>query len=236
MVPVMSIGYDKLKVNHGLLLGLTFEEMTGLLTHDRAKPTHPHTLHGAPAWASLANGLPYLDFDNTHPDWLDCAAIDTADLDFTTGDFSIAIWLAPDNVSVNNYTFMTRGDIFNTGWMLASVGRAFYLDTYQAGTGQVTQSTSVLTADWQLMGVSRSGANVRLYLNRKDVTLFPAGTHIDPATANSELHIGIRDNESTRPFDGRIAGGHCGPRIWGRALSAQEWLQIFETERCLIGV
>jgi len=232
----MTIGYDKLPINHGILLDLTFEEMIRLLAHDRAKPHHIHTLHGTPTWSSLANGLPYLNFNSMHPDWLDCPAADTVDLDFTSGDFSIALWLYTPMPPGVPGMIMGRGEVVADGWYMIQTDGVLMFATSQAGAVQTTDSVIFLDAlEWRLVGVSRSGASARIFGNGEDITLTPA-THIDPRTSNRELHIGISDNEIGAPLHGKIAGGPCGPRIWGRKLEALEMRQIFEQERHWFGV
>jgi len=231
-------GFDKLAINNQLLLGLTFEEMTGVLAHDRAKPRHPLTLHGVPTWNSLGNGLPYLDFVPGNPDWLDCSAADTADLNFMAGDFSMAAWVYVDNWVAANRMVFCRGNGAPAGWYLyiADPGEiAFY--TRQAGPGtQTSRSEDILVlSTWALIGVSRHLTSVRTYINGQDRTE-NAGNHVDPDTAALELHIGIANDEAANPFDGRMAGGPCGPRIWGRCLSADDWACIFHMERGWLGV
>jgi len=231
----MTIGYDKLPINHEILLDLTLEEMTGLLAHDRAKPHHIHTLHGTPAWASLANGLPYLDFNPAHPDFLDCPAADTADLNFIGGAFSGAVWIAPDSLA-GGKALLARGALGTGGWMFYQLGASLAFFTIQAGDFQMTESLTVLyVGTWALCGFTRLNTGVKLFHNGTDVTSVPA-THTNPDTVNMELHIGIRNDEVTSPFEGKMAGGPCGPRLWGRKLEAVEMRQIFEQERHWFGV
>lgn len=234
----MTIIYDKLPYRRGLVLDLPFDEQTGLVAHDRSKAHHVLTLHGTPTWGRLANGLPYLEFDRTHPDWLDCPAADTVDLDFTNGDFSIAIWVNPDIIAGDARRLICRGRTVADGWSFLLISDAeLRLATDQAGASQLsgTRVNEVTVGNWWLLGASRSGASVRLYKNGTDVTFYP-GTHINPATANRELHIGIQDNEINHPFDGKIAGGPCGPRIWNRRLSGWEHRLMFLLERRWLGV
>ena len=232
----MSIGCDNLAINQSLLLHLTFEEMTGLLAHDRAKPVHEHTLHGVPTWNSLANGLPYLDFDAGNPDWLDCPIADTGDLDFTAGDFSGAIWLNRD-IFLAAQTLLCRGAGGTGGWK-------FYLDassylqfvTYQAASSQTTGTlagTSLIQGYWYMISFSRSGTSIRIYRNGIDVT--NPQVHVNPVAVNMELHIGVDNNETDDPYDGKIAGGPCGPHIWGRSLSSYDHRYIWNTERHWLG-
>lgn len=234
------IGYDNIPLNKELLLHLTFEEMTGTITHDRAKPSHPTTLQGVPTWGSLANGLPYLDFNSATPDWLECPIIDTADLDFTSGDFSMVMWVNVD--AITDQILFARGlwgapaaPREGWDWYLLMNG-SIQIRTLAVAASRLSLSIEdvITTSKWILVGAGRQGVNAKLFCQGEDVTFY-AEDHIDPDTANRKLHIGIHDDEVTRPFDGKIAGGPCGPRIWGRYISSKEHKQIFELERHWLG-
>jgi len=227
-------GFDNHSINSQLLYALSLEEMTGAAgaqIYDRAKPHHTSFLRGATiAWGALASGLPYLDLTAT-PDFIDCPAADTADLDFMAGDFSIVLWasthLGGDRMLV------CRGLLDTDGWYLYSTP-AISFRTNQLGASQLTNGGTLLNT-LTLVGVTRILASVRIFVNGNDET-FTTGTHIAPATADRELHIGVADDEGANPLDGLIAGGPCGPRIWGRGLSPAEHLSIFNSERHWIGV
>ena len=108
------IGYDNLPSNAQLLLDLQFREWSGLLALDHSKAHHAMVLHGTPTWTQRANDLNYLDFDSAHPDFLDCSAVASADLDFTAGAFTLACWVAYGGVG-SRY-LMARGRIDTDGW------------------------------------------------------------------------------------------------------------------------
>ncbi len=86
------IHYDDAPINRGMLLDLPFREATGIITQDVAKPHHPVTLVNTPTWASLASGLSVLDLDGS-TEYLQSLNADTADLGFTTGDYSVSAWI-----------------------------------------------------------------------------------------------------------------------------------------------
>lgn len=232
----MPIGYDKLPINHELLLHLTFEEMTGLLAHDRAKPHHIHTLHGTPDWSSLANGLPYLDFNSANPDYLDCPAAATADLNFTTGDFSGAVWIAPDVTIGTQGQLLDRLDVGGGGWGFGTNQDLIQFMTQGAGMLQDSLSSSVLTIGaWSLCGFTRSGASGRLLHNGVDVTDV-AATHVDPGPTGADFHLGVYYDMGMALYLWRYNGKLALPRTWGRKLEALEWRQMFEQERHWFGV
>ena len=226
------IGYDKFALNHQLVLDLTMDEATGA-TGDyifgRERAHHPVLLHGATiAWTQLASGLYVIDLTSATPDWLDCSGADTADLDFTTEAFSMVFWLymgAPMATSM----ILCRGLANTDGWMVlvTDTGR-IQVATCQAAATQTTSSTAVIdAATWYFIGITRDEANVLTYINGLDVTDAP-DTHIDITTSARELHIGIRDDETSDPLDGYL----WRPRIWDtRVLAQWEFKELFEIER-----
>lgn len=226
------IGYDNLNTNMEMLLDLRVSEGVGANTQDWAKPHHVCALVGAPTWANLDNDLPYLDFDAANPDYILSLQAATADLNFTTGDFSLAVWIRPD-LGGNRFLFQ-RGLTTNDGYgFLYDVNEALTFATNQAAAAQftVSRAAAVVVGTWTLAAVTRSGAVAEIYVNGiRNVAV--AGTHIDPLTAARNLYIGVNDGAGAGWYDGDL----WRPRIWGRELSAAEMLAIFEHERDLFGV
>jgi len=228
------IGYDNWRPNQGLLLDLQFREATGTVTTDFAKPYHAGaTLTGAPTWQLLSSDLSYLDFVPGNPDSIIISAVNSTDLDFTSGAFSGAMWVAPDAYG-NRYLYHKSSA--GNGWAFWISATTPYLcfTTEQAGpTYQTTTGGAglALTA-WQLVGFTRSGATGRVYLNGRDVTTTPA-THVDPVTAAAaNFTIGTTVGGGAGWYDGDM----WRPRVWGRQLAAWEMLAIYEAERDLFGV
>lgn len=222
------IGYDKDSLAHQLVLDITMEEMTGAVAYCRAQSDIVTTLHGTPAWLQFINGLQYMDFDPTNPDWLDAPQADTTDLDFTAEAFSLAVWARVDDLSANRMLFC-RGLLDTDGWHCAILmDGSFVLFTNQAGASQSSSSAAgaIVIATFYLIGFTRDGTSVRCYLNGREVT-DTEGTHINPLTSNRELHIGIYDNETGSPFD----GGLHRPRAWNRVLEPWEHMELYNRER-----
>ena len=225
------VGYDKLSLNFALLYHLTLEETLAAMptVGDRAKPHHTTTPNGGTiAYAALPSGLPYFDLTRATPDYLDCPAAATNDLDFITGDFSGAIWVYRDLDLQGDLICKSNG---TTGYIFTlntDVGE-IRITTYQAAANQSTNSAInvVPAATWTLLGFSRNGAVCRVFANGRDVT-DTAGTHIDPDSAAAlDLNIGVANDKASNAFDGRLTQ----PRLWGRELSAMEHLQLFNMER-----
>ena len=226
------IGYDNLNVNMEMLLDLHVVEGVGAPTQDWAKPNHVSTLTGAPTWANLANGLTYLDYDAANPDYILSLQAATVDLNFTAGDFSLAVWIRPD-LGGNRFLFQ-RGLTMADGYGFHyNTEEALTFATNQAAAAQFTvgRAAGIVVGTWSLAAVSRSGALASIY-NNGVLDVVTLGTHIDPLTSARNLYIGTNDGAGAGWFDGDL----WRPRIWGRALSADEMLAIFEYERDLFGV
>ncbi len=207
-------------------------EETGVLTNDNAKPHHQHTLTGTPSWASLANGTPYLSFNPAHPDYLQCPAAATADLNFTAGDFSLMVWM--NTVALLGYPLMNRGATITDGWsMNVSAEGKVSLLTRQGGTGQSTFTVNVILINqWYLIMATRSGASCHIYINGAEPAYSSVGVHVNPAAAVRNMYFGCFDAGGAPQYSGYMYR----PRIWGRQLSAAEAYQLFQLERDLFGV
>ena len=230
----MSKGFDNKDINKNLLLDLQMKEGVGTVTRDWAKPHHTDpTLTGAPSWVQggVSGKLNYLDFNSGNPDFIEIAALDSTDLDFTSEDFSVALWVYPDSIGGDIYV-LSRGDVLTDGWVvLISTGTRFLLRTNQAGDTKQARGIGLVIGDWNFIVLTRDGTTGIAYHNGINTTDFVQSL-TNPVTANRKLLFGVEDDESSNPFDGKIYR----PRIWERALSADEIKFIYESERGLFGV
>jgi hypothetical protein len=227
-------GFDNLSLNRELLLSLPFREGTGtILTQDEARPHHLVTMIHSPAWATLASGLQVLDLDGAN-DYLECQGADCADLDFTTGDFSLSCWCYWEGMTGGVADIlMGRYELSVSGWELyfddSDPLRTLNLRVHHAGdpAGDRTAGYSLgWTKDtWWLVGLSRSGAYPLMYRNGAAVAMtYSAGGIANPSTCAEDLVIGVRYTKNVNFYDGKM----WGPRIWGRSLSAAEWSELFQ--------
>jgi len=160
------------KYDHALmkdcLLDLQFREGSGLVTRDWAKPHHKDpTLTGAPSWATV-NGRNVLDFNSATPDFIQIAAADTGDLDFTSESFSIVFWFRKHTNT--NFNLIQRALVNTDGWRLYLIlGGYLKFATYSpAGVSSQTPLGGISNNIWYLATVTRDGSSVRLYLNGVD--------------------------------------------------------------------
>lgn len=187
---------------------------------------------GHPAWVRLPSGLWTLDFDPTAPDYIQIPA-DQTQLNFTSEDFSLVARVKVGSLTDARGLFY-RGLTTVDGWYIYihSDGRVL-VRTNQAAASQVSRSSdgSIVAGVWYTVGLSRAGTSVRIYINGVDDTDI-AGTHIDPLTCARTAKIGIHDDLTTYPFDGKIPF----LQIYNYALSAAQHAAIHQAERHWFGV
>jgi len=223
----MSRGLDKIPHYNQLVCFMPFYEGVGTALHDISREHLLGDMSVAPpTWAALATGLPILDFTPT--DYATIAAAYTV-LDFTAEDFSIAAWVNVDDLSVTRYIFI-RGLASTDGYGMYisnTAGLAFW--TWQAAAAQnsATATGIISLGSWYALGVSRNGASVRLYVNGIDLT-DAVGTHINPLTSVRSAKIGVYDNLTIYPFDGKMALLHVWENV---ALSPAAHQAVFDYEK-----
>ena len=233
------IGYDSHVLGREIMMDLTLEETNGLVCRDRAKPLRVVALNGVPAWDQVPSRYPTLDF-NGAADYLDCSAADTVDLNFTDGDYSIAVWV--------NYSDTTRSQIVIGRYGVDLDGWEVYLDAsaatkyltqrhHQAADRQGCFSVGWAESTWWLLGITRhkaAGTSYPIHY-RNGVALdmeYTVGGLLDPLTCNRDLVLGCRFTKDDNFYLGEMGR----PRIWGAALSAADHLMLFERERHFLGV
>lgn len=230
------IGFDNFMANHQLLLSLPFLEGTGTVTHDIAKPHHVLTLTGTPpTWHSLASGAPYIDFDGV-ADRLECLAAASADLNFTTEDFTLLVWLF-NNGPVLTDSVMCQGADDVDGWELfvgaIAAGGDITLRTNQvAGHTDLVATAGFTSGAWTLIGVTRSGTGGRFYSNGEPIPTVGALTDPISVAAGNVFYVGCQDVAGGNFWEGYMSP----PRIWDRQLSTYEMQSIFAMERHWFGV
>ena len=234
------IGYDNLAINHQILLDLPFREATGAITRDVAKPHHQDVdLINAPTWESLVSGLGVIDLNGTN-EYLQLLAAACADLNFTSGDYSLGGWFFFRSGGADDKTPMGRFLVSENGWELYHYTNEILTLRHHHAAGATTRtgahSEGWAYDKWWFMGVSRYGGVAQFY--RGDINGFAAppttisdGGLIDPETCVQNLYIG-RDTTGVNLHNGKL----WRPRVWGRALAEGEWRQILDYEKHWFGV
>ena len=246
------IGYDKLSIYHDIVLDLPFREGTGTITHDIAKPHHPLTLNdpggGLFTWGNLASGCPYLQFAAVGGGpadgvYLDCPAADTGDLDFTTGDYSLSVWLNWDSTGGWSEIIMGRYGVDLDGWEiyldisggLNTVSQRHHHVSLAPNTNSNCFSTGWTPGNSYLLGISRIGGDLYPVHYRNGLPLemtYEDSGMLAPDACNRDLVIGCRYTKDANWYRNMM----WRPRIWARALAAWEWLQLFNMEKHWFGL
>ena len=220
--------YDNLDINTNILLDLPFREGIGTITHDVAKPHHTVDLINTPTWTALDSGLMTLDFNGTS-EYLEASNASTADLGFTSGDFSIGGWFNwadgdESQIIIGRYELDVGGwEVYlydNPNWYLT-------LRLHHAGGVEVRTAcySSGWTQDtWHFMGISRTGSTAIMY--RNGVALTTTGVLEDAEATTKDLVVGCRFTKDDDYFKNKMRG----MRAWSRALSADDWLAICNIE------
>lgn len=185
-----------------LALDMAFGVGAGAVLGDKSR----YRSHGAittATWAAGAHGY-CLDFNPAGPDHVLIPAAHTQ-LNFTTEDFSIIARVRVDDLTANR-TIFTRGQSNANGYILMlNAGAGIEVRTYQLAASQTSRSANgtVALATWYTVGLSRTGASIRVYRNGIDITVV-AGVHIDPVTCPLQASIGYFWASGMWAFDGRI--------------------------------
>ncbi len=233
----MSRSFDRDSLDSQLLLSLPMREGAGTLgTADVAKPHHPVLMTHAPAWTQLSpSGAYCLAFDGAN-DYMSCLGASSADLDFTSGDFSIACWayltVGSSDILVGRYlTDVSGWEVYFT----EGPPTYFNLRCHHGGVPARTSANCQgwVASTWTLFGISRSGAYPLFYFNGiQQAMSYDAGGIQNPVTDAHDLVIGINNGKNANHLNGRIQG----LRIWGRCLTPLEQRSIWLRERHLFGV
>ena len=225
-----TTGFDKKRHNQDLLLFLPFREGAGVITQDWAKPYHKMTFGGTPTWTNLDNDMTVLDFGNL--DEIACTGADSADLDFTSEDFSLAAWAKHDDISGAHVIF-NRGQLNACGWEWYTASGNLALRTNQAASREGASGIGcVTTGTWQFFVATRSGLVAQMYKDAETVAmLHTANGLIDPVACGVQT-FRVANNPNSNYFDGMLAW----VRVWKRKLSLPEIRSMLEAERGLFGV
>jgi len=169
---------------------------------------------GHPAW--VKEGVLWaLDFDSGTPDYVE---ITCPQLNFTSEDFSGIARIYLDDLPDISSLFM-RGSINVDGWHWAIYTdgsiKAF-LNQLGDYTALRSTASAVSTGAWYTIGFSRNGTSGKAFVNGIDKTGV-VDTLTNSVTSTRTAKIGIFDDKSSYPFDGKMAF----LRIFNYALSPE---------------
>lgn len=249
----MTLGYRKIELNYGQLLSLPFTEGMGTVPHDVIVPSHILTLNdpggGSFVWGKEAiSGCPTLEFVTVGGGpadgvYLDCPAADTVDMNFTTGDYSIGVWINWDSTGGWSEIIIGRYGVDLDGWEtyldisggLNTLSQRHHHASLAPNNNSNCYSIGWTPNEWHFLGISRTGGNLYPVHYRNGVALdmeYEASGMLDPDTCNRDLVIGCRYTKDANWYKNQM----WNIRVWNRALTEEEWLRIFEIERHWFGV
>ncbi len=229
----MTVLYDKISYNQRALLDLPFREGIGVITQDVAKPHHPVTLVGAPAWAALDSGKMALTLGGVGSgDYGQCLNADCVDLGFTSGDFSIGGWFKWEDTAEDSQILIARYELSVGGWevYLTEVGALRYLTLRLHHAGGASARTAGYSLGWAYstlahFGITRSGSTMYHYRNGEPITTV-SDVLIDPESTTQDLVVGVRYTKDANFLSGRL------PRLFvtGEALTAEDWRSMYKNQ------
>jgi hypothetical protein len=219
----MALTLDKIREFQGYDLLYPFTEGSVAILSDFSRFRSHATWPGGandPTWVAGSGVGRALDFDSATPQYLQ---VTSPQLNYTFQAFSMVVRANPNTLVAPGNVPLMRGLLNTDGWYMSFLETfCVQVVTNQAAAFQESRSGAVLTVNtWQTVGISRTGASIRVFHNGLDATL-TVGTHINPATSARTLKVGVWDDLASVPFNGQME--FIG--VWGRALSAQEHMAL----------
>lgn len=222
--------YDSLGINEDIELDLSMLEATGTLFYDESKNhsmATSHTTLGSPLWMQLSSGryglsinpaLPIADTEH----FLDIPAADCPNLNFTSTDYSLAIWFYYTDSGEDDQHIMNKYVVDMSGWEVylytSGASRILTVRHHHGGTRTGSYSLGWAYSEWHLFGYSRIGTTGYHYRDGLPITTI-SGVLQDPASSVADdFRIGCRFTEDSEWFKGRFHR----PRAWSRGLSVAE--------------
>lgn len=190
-----------------LVLYLPLHKLDGASIMSRDPYGHLCSVTGA-LWTP--NGREFDGID----DEIDCG--NNSILDFTSGDFSIDLWINQASSPLDNAYIINRGNYNLSGWYIWfwNAGNEMQFYTNQDTPG-VQSTTMDMTFDtWLHLALVRSGTVATWYQNTVDVTK-NHGIHIDPTSVSQALKIGAFPSDDFKGTIGEV-------RIYNRVLTPLE--------------
>lgn len=234
----VAIGHDKKSIYQDYLkLSLPFNEGTGLVFKDIAKPHHFSDGLNL-TWTTMASGLQVPVFNGANA-YTDILAADSVDLNITTEDYSIVGWIYYQT-SAQSQIIIGRYGVDLDGWeaYLYSVNNTLSLRHHHSSLAPDTRdgcySEGWNVNTWCLFGISRSGLYPTMYRNGQELDVtYETGGLKDPDTCNRDLVVGVRYTKDADRYHGYMKW----LRVWvGLALKPEDHRFIFHSERRWFGL
>ena len=225
--------YDSLGLNENIELDLSMLEATGALLHDESKNHSMATMHssiGTPLWLQTPSTRYGIDLNRIYPafdmqQFYDIPAADCPNLNFTSTDYSLAIWFYYTDTGFTDQNIMGKHVVDNNGWevYLTDIGTGLFLTVRHHHSLGATLRTGYYSlgwvrSAWHLFSCSRIGTTGYHYRDGQPITTV-SGVLIDPeSSVASDWRLGCQFNELDNWFKARFHR----PRVWSRGLSAAD--------------
>jgi len=226
----MTTHYDDLAIYESMLLDLPFREGVGTITKDVAKPHHPVTLVNTPTWTTSSSGLTVLALNGTN-EYLQCLNASSADLGFTTGDYSIGGWFYWQTGD-DSQIIAGRYQLNVGGWEIYTYDDAnayLTLRHHHAGGSALRSacySGGWVKDTWHFLGISRTGGGNAIFY-RNGMALITVGDLEDPEATTEDLVMGVRYSKDANWLKGML----WRLRGWNRVVTQVQWSQMYEREK-----
>ncbi|TXG34450.1 LamG-like jellyroll fold domain-containing protein, partial [Seonamhaeicola maritimus] len=172
---------------------------------------------------------PTIDFDgvNDYVTFRNNYELDTN----TTSEFSIEVWVKPEDVIGTQTVFSRKDALDNTsGYDLSIVNGEVRFNWYNGGTGSVTSGSYNISDDrWYHLAVTFDGTTYNLYVD--GIELGSTGGSAPAATSNNiEALLGAMDQSPPNDPTNYYHGWMDELRIWHKALSIRHIRQMMNQE------
>ena len=217
--------YDSLGLNEDIELDLSMLEATGSYLHDESRNHSMATMHtalGTPLWLQTSEGhfgiylnriYPLLDVDQ----YYDIPAADCTELNFTTTDYSLAIWFYWTSTG-RSQIIMGKYFLDQSGWevYLHDTGMHRYMTVrhHHGGTRTSSYSDGWAFNEWHLWSYSRIGATGYHYKDGEPITTISQVLQDPGSSVADDFRIGCRFTENDNWAKIRFHR----PRAWSRGM------------------
>ena len=230
--------YDSLALNENIELDLSMLEASGSYLHDESKNHSMATMHTAiatPLWLQTSSGRFGIDLNRIYPlldlnQYYDIPAADCTNLNFTSTDYSLAIWFYWSDSGETSQVVMGKYVVSDRGWevYLSEIGALRYMTVrhhHAAGASLRTASFSLdwVYNEWHLFSYSRIGTTGYHYRDGEPITTI-SDVLIDPeSTVGDDWRLGCRFTEDANWLKAKFHR----PRAWSKALTADQHRLLF---------
>lgn len=146
-------------------------------------------------------------------------------LDLDSGDFSIQVWVSPEEPAGSPRAYLAKG-IPTRGWSLGQAAAGFvYFST--TGSADAFNGPNLAPREWQHVVVVRAGNQGRIFV---DGALVNSATLTSPPKTVEHLRVGQRAGSDTS-LGTNVNGSLDEVAIWRRALSPPEVEELYNDGR-----